>query len=429
MNAVIKNLAFALLLVVVVNTHHVDFHVYVDGGCGGHSTMYPITGCITFPNYVETISAVRIDVGSCAWIYHKDNADYCDKTGRTHTWGWPNRDLCDLPSGWNHRVHSGSTCGSRSVSVNCPSGSYVRKIDYKLANEGMTIHCYKPTEDTPTYSKNTHDKSLSSPSSTKCPIASHGFVMRYDNSWEMYDSPSLRCVPESKEVSEPSSLFQNLSSSIGKGRQTYSLPSDAKLPNNTKALLNNGKNEGISAYCDLNDDAMTGVSVVIDDVDVIKEVGLRCSRIPDPSKLCEPLETLGVIVQCDNTGSGNEMECSYSQTIGFGQSRTLTETERKEESFYTEFGFTYGVTMPTLAVSMSATLGHSELVGYEWSASDSTTWSLETTVEAKILVKPGVHSKLEQLTGKCSFYGTSVNFFKQTDINSTGVESVRYFSV
>ncbi|ODM90051.1 hypothetical protein Ocin01_16631 [Orchesella cincta] len=176
--------------------------------------------------------------------------------------------------------------------------------------------------------------------------------------------------------------------------------------------------------------AFTGISVLVDEGGGIKEWSWMCDNVLDPTEMCEPQESLGLVLQCDNSESGNELECSYSKTIGVGVSTTITETERQEMTFSAEFGYSIENGIPGLSASMSASLGFSELVGYEWSRSDTTTWTEETTVQATMKVRPYAHSKLEQLVGKCSFYGTSVNFFKQTDINVTsGEETISYFSM
>ncbi|ODM90050.1 hypothetical protein Ocin01_16632 [Orchesella cincta] len=143
--------------------------------------------------------------------------------------------------------------------------------------------------------------------------------------------------------------------------------------------------------------AFTGIGVLVDEGGGIKQWGWMCDSVLDPTEMCEPQEFLGFVLQCDNSESGNELECSYSKTIGVGVSTTITETERQGMTFYKEFGYTVETGIPGLSASMSASLGLSELVGYEWSRSDTSTWTKETTVQATMKVRPYAHSKLEQL--------------------------------
>jgi len=159
----------------------------------------------------------------------------------------------------------------------------------------------------------------------------------------------------------------------------------------------------------------------------IKELIRICRQVTDPSLMCNPEESLFTIIICDNSRSGNDIECSYSKTVGVGESRTLSQTEREQMTFSAELGFTVEAGIFGLKTTMSTKLGFSKLVGYEWSESDTNTWTEAETVSASISVKPYTVSKLEQLVGKCSFYGASTIYFKQTDIDPNGVETVRVF--
>jgi len=377
--------AFLYTIVVHGFDTSVDVHVWTKEGCGGSSTVYPHNHvCWNYPNYHESISAVSMDTGSCFTIFKELSC-----RGESRTIKYPN-DLCTLPNDWRRNVYSSTDCSSRSVSVRCPSGTYVREIEYKDANQGMTVRCFNTTLSTPSYTKNTNDLTITNPHKTSCKVASSGISLNKDNKWKMYHVPNIKCGQVSV-------------------CQENSTPEAKCCPTNN----------GISA--------MTGVDVTIDEAGVIKDFGVACSKVPDPSTLCEPEESLRMIIQCDNTGSDNEMECSYSHTVGVGYSKTMSETERKESEFYDEFGYSITAGIPQLSVSMSRTLGNSELVGHEWSESDTSTWTEETTISATIKVRPRSHSKLEQLVGKCSFLGASVNYFRQTDVTPSGNTTVTYF--
>ncbi|ODM86538.1 hypothetical protein Ocin01_20144, partial [Orchesella cincta] len=338
--------------------------------------------CFSWPNWGWEISGVWIRHGSCV-ILHKEYQ--CN--GETMVLSYPEYRICRLPEGWNDHMFSLSNCVNRQVDIYCPTGSYVRKIEHGDWHESVTVHCYKPNENTPTYSGSTGGKSPSNPTIRSCPIAAHGHSWEFTSGWEMFHNPTLEC---SRKFAAPS---DNMNAT--KRHQGLFKPNEVFK----NSIENNNATNNSEIYKQIcyAGDAFTGIGVTIDEGGGIKEVGWFCSKVLDPTSMCEPQESLGLILHCDNSESGNEMECSYAKTVGVGQSKTMTETERQEMTFSAEFGYSIESGIPGLSATMSASLGYSELVGYEWSQSDTTTWTEETTITATIKVRPYSHSKLEQL--------------------------------
>ncbi|ODM97067.1 Liver carboxylesterase [Orchesella cincta] len=384
----------------ITESYFVTVELFSGGDCGGSSNSVDLDWlCYSYPNFGYDVSGAFMPVGSCVKL-HKE----LECNGDTYMMAYPEYELCSLPCcGWNDHVLSVEDCDTRDVEVVCPEGSYVRQLEHGEPNEGITIYCYKPTENTPTYTGNTHGNPPRNPTTKGCPIASHGISLEYDAEWGMFHTPGLECTRK----------LGTGNKNVTRNPQKFIKPKRFAEENNATFMARTGnKNMEIYNLCN-EGEAFTGISAVIDEGGVIKEANYWCTEVTDPTSMCEPQELLGMVIQCDNSDSSNEMECSYSKTIGVSESKTMTETERKEMTFSMEFGFTIEAGISGFSASMSTTIGQSELVGYEWSQSDTTTWTEETTVTATIKVKPHTHSRLDQLIDVAGARGRLLKFIHQ----------------
>lgn len=78
-------------------------------------------------------------------------------------WFWTTEiNFSNVGSQYNDRISSVKGCGTRSVTITCPSGTFVKKMEWDSSTslkQGVQIRCYLPGSLTPSASYRTHGSS------------------------------------------------------------------------------------------------------------------------------------------------------------------------------------------------------------------------------------------------------------------------------
>lgn len=332
----------------------VEIYAHIDGQLCRSSHQIEFVSSLCRTNGMFGTTSARLIKGGCVKFYRDRECK-----GSSFTLGYPDTELCSNTGGTPYEAMSQKECHEWTTKITCPNGTFVRSLGFGSSDlrSGLSIHCFRPNNTNAaadlvltTHVKNGTGDVGHAPIST-CPIAGRGLTFQRNTFHEIDTNGRIDCG----------------ASNCG----------------------------GIAA--------LIGIEVLVDERNTIKRSTPVCKDVPNPSDLCDPNESMRFVYLCDNSQSGNEMECSYSSTVGVGVSNTTTVGERQEYTFYREYGYTIGGTLYGLSASMSYKLGESELVAYEWSQSDTSTWKLEETVSVKTILRPYSITRVEQLSGKCSF--------------------------
>ncbi|CAG7785789.1 unnamed protein product [Allacma fusca] len=355
----------------------VELEMFTDRDYKGEAKSYKIERCTFFPWMGTRVSSIKILKGSCLKIFSSKGC-----SGEHEFIKYPTLVVPLLQKGkWNDRVKSVQPCPIQQVHVKCPHLTFVRRMDFIPGDltSGITIHCYKPGNKSPSKIINTHDVPLEDFFSSTCKAAVRGIMFTKNHTQDFLE----RIVP-----------ICNFTDSIDHG----------------------------TLECE-EDEALIGLRVQIEHpTKLIKKMELECHKVHTPALNCTPTETFQSVSVCDNSAGLEDMVCKFSQTIGIQVSQSSTKAEKKAHRFYSDFELNAsGGLGSILQASFSTKIGFSQESHYNWVSTTSSIWNKVTQVEVSTSTPPGVITRLEQLVGKCSFYNVDVNYFKRIDFfsNST----------
>ncbi|CAL8126766.1 unnamed protein product [Orchesella dallaii] len=156
--------------------------------------------------------------------------------------------------------------------------------------------------------------------------------------------------------------------------------------------------------------ALCGYSSQIDhdlssgDITGLNNIKMRCCDIPDPAEICVPEDNWDLLIECDNVEALTPTTCQYVRKVGISHSAAYSEGYSHLVSTYTQVGFTLDQALSALGINFGLNLGFNSSTGYDWTASTSDVWSVETTTSVTFDVPPGVRTQLFQTMGKCGIY-------------------------
>lgn len=138
------------------------------------------------------MSSFKIDIGSCVEAY-----EHSPPSGK---WFWTmdrNFQGFTPESGMNDRISSMKKCGKTTVDLRCPSGTFVKRIQWDGSNDlrgGLKLHCMPYSSTTATATLNLHS-SLSTTTSRDCFSAMKGIRFSRISSWEVDYAMDPDCNP------------------------------------------------------------------------------------------------------------------------------------------------------------------------------------------------------------------------------------------
>jgi len=322
-------------------------------------------------------SSMRIKYGSCITAH-----DHAPPAGLNVTIAYPNRQVSDfMGTGLNDKISSIKKCPISTKSYSCPAGTFVRSFSRSADQYGFQAKCFLP-------SNRTHSVSTIS----------------------MGPSSGMQ-------------IIRDCSYGAVRGVTTVS-------DSNLEATRITGA-DCTATSCGANA-AVCGFSGLVESTtNLIKyttgnRLTVRCCDVGDPTKLCDPEDFFEPILICDNLEALAPTTCTYSETVGIGNSTSSGEGGSTERTFYSEMGFNFGASGFGLSANFHAKLGESNTTGFNWNTASSQTWNQQVSTTVEMTVPPCMKSELLQVVGECSFFSVHARVYKRVDTtcNGTVVESM-----
>ncbi|ODM94352.1 Vitelline membrane outer layer protein 1 [Orchesella cincta] len=166
------------------------------------------------------------------------------------------------------------------------------------------------------------------------------------------------------------------------------------------------------------------------DITGLNNIKMKCCNIPDPAETCEPEDKWDLLIECDNIDALTETTCQYTRKVGISHSVAYSEGYSHLVNTYVQVGFTLDQSLSALGINFGANLGRNSTTGYDWTASTSDVWSVETTTSITFNVPPGNRTQIYQTMGRCGIYTVRATRFRRVDTNgATKKQTVTFFDI
>ncbi|ODM90918.1 Vitelline membrane outer layer protein 1 [Orchesella cincta] len=166
------------------------------------------------------------------------------------------------------------------------------------------------------------------------------------------------------------------------------------------------------------------------DITGLNNIKMKCCSIPDPAETCEPEDKWDLLIECDNIDALTETTCQYTRKVGISHSAAYSEGYSHLVSTYVQVGFTLDQALSALGINFGTNLGRNSTTGYDWTASTSDVWSVETTTSISFNVPPGVRTQLFQTMGKCGIYTVRATRVRRVDTEgATNNQTVTFIDI
>jgi len=165
-----------------------------------------------------------------------------------------------------------------------------------------------------------------------------------------------------------------------------------------------------------NNKALSGMVVRIENrTGYIKSSSLYCSDVGDVEGICRAHDKRNALFICDASGALYPLKCSWEKMVGYGKKSSLSQTESREFTFYSEYGFEMGAAGYGLSANFKATLGQSNTTGYSWTNTQESTWNVENRISVEAEAPAGCVTTVYEIVGECSFIAVRPAHFQRND--------------